>query len=380
MNAAELAERLGGRKNGRGWMAHCPAHEDHNPSLSINDGSNGKLLVKCHAGCTQEAVIKALGAKGLGLGAPPRGYPIPSGNHANVQPPGQGSESGLTLAQYAEAKRLPIMELRKFGLTDISYMKAPAVRIAYTDEAGNEIPAATRFRVALSGHGKVRSKSGGKPTLYGRHRIAKAKLAGYIILPEGESDCHTLWHHGLHAAGLPGADSWREEWNTCLEGIAIIYVIIEPDQGGEAVKRWVSKSAIRDRVRLVTLAGAKDPSDLYLADPDHFREHMEAALAAAMSWQDFETAQAKASMAAAWEKCADLARLPDILTEFARDVAAAGLAGERRVAKLMYLVVSSRLLDRPVSAGVKGTSSGGKSHTTGKVLNFFPPTAYYALS
>jgi hypothetical protein len=40
-------------------MTHCPAHYDRNPSLSIAD-RDGRILVKCFAGCPQEAVIKAL--------------------------------------------------------------------------------------------------------------------------------------------------------------------------------------------------------------------------------------------------------------------------------------------------------------------------------
>jgi putative DNA primase/helicase len=35
-------------------MARCPAHNDPDPSLSIRDGDNGKLLVRCHAGCDQK--------------------------------------------------------------------------------------------------------------------------------------------------------------------------------------------------------------------------------------------------------------------------------------------------------------------------------------
>jgi putative DNA primase/helicase len=31
-------------------MGCCPSHEDRNPSLALKD-SNGKVLVKCHAGC-----------------------------------------------------------------------------------------------------------------------------------------------------------------------------------------------------------------------------------------------------------------------------------------------------------------------------------------
>ena len=51
MNAETIAKALGGRKAGGGWTARCPSHDDHEPSLSIRDGDDGKVLVRCHAGC-----------------------------------------------------------------------------------------------------------------------------------------------------------------------------------------------------------------------------------------------------------------------------------------------------------------------------------------
>ena len=47
---AELVRRLGGHWNGRSGMCRCPAHKDHNPSLSVRIGSTN-LLFKCFAGC-----------------------------------------------------------------------------------------------------------------------------------------------------------------------------------------------------------------------------------------------------------------------------------------------------------------------------------------
>jgi hypothetical protein len=60
MTAETIAKALGGRKAGGGWMARCPAHDDREPSLSIRDADDGKVLVRCHAGCDQERVIAAL--------------------------------------------------------------------------------------------------------------------------------------------------------------------------------------------------------------------------------------------------------------------------------------------------------------------------------
>jgi hypothetical protein len=75
-----------------------------------------------------------------------------------------------------------------------------------------------------------------------------------------------------------------------------------------------------------------------------------------------------------------LANEPDILARFADELAAAGVAGERRAGLLIFLVVVSRLLARIVSLAVKGPSAGGKSFLTETVLRYFPASAYYALS
>ena len=68
MQVEFMASALGACRAGHGWMARCPAHSDRTPSLSIDIGENGKLLVFCHAGCTQTAVIAALRERGLWSG------------------------------------------------------------------------------------------------------------------------------------------------------------------------------------------------------------------------------------------------------------------------------------------------------------------------
>jgi hypothetical protein len=75
-----------------------------------------------------------------------------------------------------------------------------------------------------------------------------------------------------------------------------------------------------------------------------------------------------------------LARHPRILDHFGQDVSRAGVVGEDRLAKQLYLALTSRLLDDPVSIAVKGPSAGGKSYTIDQVLSFFPSSAYYVLS
>jgi hypothetical protein len=57
-------------KNGDGWKSCCPAHEDANPSLSIKEGDDGKVLLNCHVGCGFKAIVKALGIDQNELFAP----------------------------------------------------------------------------------------------------------------------------------------------------------------------------------------------------------------------------------------------------------------------------------------------------------------------
>ncbi len=64
--ARGVAAAKGGavRRTGTGYECRCPAHDDHDPSLSVSDGQSGPL-VHCHAGCSQESVISALRDMGL---------------------------------------------------------------------------------------------------------------------------------------------------------------------------------------------------------------------------------------------------------------------------------------------------------------------------
>lgn len=64
MRAAEFASLVGARRTGTGrWLARCPAHDDHSPSLSISEGRDGRVLVRCWAGCLTAEVVKALGIR-----------------------------------------------------------------------------------------------------------------------------------------------------------------------------------------------------------------------------------------------------------------------------------------------------------------------------
>ena len=382
-------------RNGEKAMCFCPAHDDRNsPSLSLK-AENGTLLLHCFAGCHPEDIVTkiGLGMKDLfsegggGSSIPPC---TPARLHAQSENPhtnGQNErasgnarhEHGCTLKEYSEMKKLPESFLRGLGLRGVTYLEKPAVRIPYPDEEGQE--AAVRFRISLDGAETFKWRSGDKPRPYGLRLLEETHSAGYVVLVEGESDCHTLWFHEIPALGIPGASNWREGWATYLDGIEKIYAVIEPDQGGDTLREKLTDcEAIRERLHLLELGEHKDPSALHLADPDRFRERFEVALEDAKPWIELERAEAEAAFRKAWETCQELAKDSDILGRFAADLARSGIAGESKIAKLLYLALTSRLLEKPVSIALKGPSSGGKSYLVERVLCFLPKNAYYALT
>lgn len=81
-----------------------------------------------------------------------------------------------------------------------------------------------------------------------------------------------------------------------------------------------------------------------------------------------------------WDKCKSIAEEPDILTQFGRDIRAAGLVREASNARLLYLGFSSRVLKKPAAIAVRGESSGGKSGLVDRVTRFFPRSAYYQMT
>lgn len=57
-----LAERnLTARGSGVSYKAQCPAHDDREPSLSITEKADGRVLLHCFAGCLVNDVLAELG-------------------------------------------------------------------------------------------------------------------------------------------------------------------------------------------------------------------------------------------------------------------------------------------------------------------------------
>lgn len=281
----------------------------------------------------------------------------------------------LTLEAYADAKALPVALLEELGLSTVYIHGRPCVRMPYYGLDGTEV--AARLRLALTGKVRFRWPKGSKAAPYGLWRLADGRKAGYVVLVEGESDAQTLWHHGIPALGIPGATTWKQEWAQELGGLSV-YVWQEPDDGGATFAGTVGQS-LPDAHIITAPDGRKDVSECHLLGED-VSALLQKLMATARPYREIAREQQSAEAAKAKAAAATLLVEPDILACLWADCQAAGLVDEERNAKLLYLVATSRLLDRPVSAVVKGPSASGKSFTLQTVLDRFPSSAYYALS
>jgi len=395
-----VLERLEGVKAHNGYFkALCPAHDDQDPSLSITEGNDGRVLLKCFAGCSFDEIVEAVGLEpkelfeeggrefdpapnGATLQHPPR---KPQGNEGNTvagndaTPDNSATVEGCTLDAYAKHVGLPVDFLRALGLKEIHYIDQKAVKIPYLDEAGSE-EVCVRFRVSLAGKPKVKTRKGDKHRLYGLWRLEEFRRGGYVILVEGESDTQAGWYHDEPVIGVPGATGFQGGWAAELDGIEKIYVIVEPDEGGETFWQRLAATELRDRLYRVGLDGAKDLRALHLEDAGAFTERLLHSLGTARAWMDIAETEAQEHAREAWTRCESLARSANILERFYETLRDSGVAGERRTAMILYLALTSRRLDRPVSVAVKGPSSGGKSYLVERALEYFPADAFYALT
>ncbi len=194
------------------------------------------------------------------------------------------AKSGLSLAAYAAAKRLPPAFLKSLGMHEGRH----ALSIPYRDAAGTTI--ATRFRLALEkgadGDRRFLWRAGTTIVPYGLDRLGDARQRGFAVLVEGESDCHCLWLNVIPALGIPGSGCWKDEWASYLDGIEKIYAIREPDAGGKGFIQALGRSPLASRLTVVDLP-FKDPAEMWVAlGEDRFKHEFLCALDAASPAQN----------------------------------------------------------------------------------------------
>jgi hypothetical protein len=140
------------RPSGDGFVACCPAHHDTEPSLSIADGE-AAVVVHCHAGCSQAAVLEALVGRGVDLRKPATNRQL---------------ASGLTLNTLSIAKQLRSSLLAECGVRDVVLGGTQAVGFEYRDRDGRST--GIKYRRAMEGDRGFSWRTGSKPRLYGLWR------------------------------------------------------------------------------------------------------------------------------------------------------------------------------------------------------------------
>lgn len=238
------------RGNDQGWAALCPAHEDHNPSLSISQGDQGGVVLHCHAGCPPEDVVAALNLIMGDLFDPAA--------RTNGQQPRQQQDT-----------------------------------YDYTDELGNLLFQTVRYvpkdfrQRRPDGHGGwLWNLHGIRRVLYRLPEVlTELEAGGQVWVVEGEKDADALAAAGICATCNPmGADSGRgNKWlpghTDALAGADIVIVADKDDQGRRHARYVAAQleaagctyhvvEAANGKDASTHLAAGLDPTDFLIVDLD----------------------------------------------------------------------------------------------------------------
>ncbi len=257
-----LDQLHGVKQRGRGYMALCPAHDDRNPSLSVREGDDGRVRVKCFAGCDEKDITHAMG---LTMGnlfldpisplhsnrqrppAPPRPQPAAPKRRKRVKTvnhPDSGSGScPIATYRYCTADGATVRVKARYitpdGKKDFRWFSPTGEGDWYAD-ADENAPA----------------------TLYGAERLA-AQPDADILLTESEKDKDALQARDLLAVAAGGADNWHPAMADQLAGRDVA-ILTHNDEGGRAFTRRATADLVRVGaiVRDVRLPGLPEKGDV----------------------------------------------------------------------------------------------------------------------
>jgi hypothetical protein len=245
-----LLERLKGVKRlGKGWIARCPAHDDGEPSLKIDEGDAGTALVFCHAGCSTEAVCGALGISASDLF-------VESLNNGN------GARREVASYTWVDANARAIAIHERFDTLVAGRWK-------------KEMP--WRRPDGKTGLGGI------KLPPYRLPQLLNAITAGdVVLLVEGEKAAESLVQRGYNATTTGSTTSWRPDHAQHFRGARVV-IWPDADAPGEKygataaadllgiagevrVIRWPDKSSGWDAADFWAEGGTTEQLDQLLAD------------------------------------------------------------------------------------------------------------------
>lgn len=232
--AGRILSKLGRvRKSGKGWSARCPAHEDKEPSLSVSVGEDGRVLLHCHAGCTVDSILAALGLSASDLFADDghRDRPV------EVAVYDYTDEDGNVLFQVVRYAPKAFKQRRPDGSGGWTWKLGDASRVLYR-----------------------------LPTV-----LAAARAGERVYVVEGERDVHAIERAGEVATTNPGgAGKWRRSDYAKALGGAEVVVVADRDESGYKHAAEVARSldGIASSVVVMEAAEGKDAADHLAAGRD----------------------------------------------------------------------------------------------------------------
>jgi len=239
------------RRSGEGWAAHCPSHEDSTQSLSLSVGADGRVLVRCHAGCSYKQIVDDLGMAPRDLFA----RDCPAGQARQSRPFAQNSpavpaQDWAGLAESFVKQLSPEMRddlSRSLGVSEASLA---ALRVGWataevlTENCGKVVKVGGYTFPMMSGAGgisgiNVRTHAGRKWTLKGAKLglfvpSGLASMPDPVYCPEGASDTAAALDRGCAAVGRPSSCAGIEHLAGLLRGRRVV-IVGENDQKAD---RW----------------------------------------------------------------------------------------------------------------------------------------------
>jgi len=281
------------KRSGKGYTARCPAHDDHHASLSIREVEDGKVLLKCHAICSLEAILKALGLEKRDLFVNQPDQPQTSNSSKYVAIYDYHDEQGKLLFQVCRTKDKQFPQRRPDGKG-----------------------------------GWIWSLEGVPKVLYRLPKILAAVKAGGLILTcEGEKDVNNLVKLSFEATCNPGgAIKWEDSFSKALQG-AKIGILPDNDLAGRNHANLVASSlySIASEVKIIELPGLPEKGDVsdWLANGGT-KEQLERLVEQAPLWQP----QLQATEAQKNVSEDELELIPDIKWPTLNEGALYGLTGD----------------------------------------------------
>jgi len=246
----------GARKCGSGFIARCPSHDDRRASLSIATGSDGKILLRCHAGCSFHSICEALGVRESELfGASPD---VPAKKSA---PSFRSLEAAVNHGIRALIRAGGVLANRwYYHKTDGSLVGA-VVRVDMPGGVKEIRPFALK-----DGSWGCCAMESPRP-VYRLRELHAAKSKELIVVCEGEKCCDAAVSLGFEAttsaggAGAAGMTDWQ---------IASTYdetwILADNDSPGlkyaEQVEENIRRHNPDARIKMFTLPGVKVGGDL----------------------------------------------------------------------------------------------------------------------